>query len=66
MRLNPSAAEAHNQLGELAMRRSDFVTAIEEFSRAVQLSPNENTYRNNLENANLLSNTGPGKGKPSP
>jgi Flp pilus assembly protein TadD len=55
VRLNPSAAEAHNQLGDLAMRRNDFTTAVQEFTRAAQLAPEESSYRRNIENANALA-----------
>lgn len=54
-RLNPSSAEVHNQLGDLAMQRQDFATAVQEFSRALQLSPQDVTYRQNLEKARSSS-----------
>ena len=51
VRLNPSVAEAHNQLGDLALRRRDFTAAVEQFRQAVQLAPQEPIYKSNLENA---------------
>ena len=51
VRLNPAVAEAHNQLGGLAMRRRDFVAAQREFQEAVRLAPQEALYRSNLETA---------------
>ncbi len=61
VRLNPSVAEAHNQLGDLAMRRDDFTTAVQEFSRAVQLAPQEATYRSNFESASRLARVPSGR-----
>jgi len=51
VRLNPDAAEAHNQLGDLAMSRNDTQTAIREYTTALGLAPGEATYRTNLEAA---------------
>ncbi|MGI8988939.1 MAG: tetratricopeptide repeat protein [Bryobacteraceae bacterium] len=51
VRLNPSAADAFNQLGDLAMRRNDFGRAIRNFEAAARLDPNEPTYRVNLSAA---------------
>jgi protein O-GlcNAc transferase len=48
VRLNQSAAEALNQLGDLAMRRNDFAEAVRTFGRAAELDPNDQSYRLNL------------------
>jgi len=49
--LNSAAADAYNQLGDLAMRQNDAARAIEDFRRAVQLDPQQPAYRLNLEAA---------------
>ena len=49
IRLKPSAAEAHNALGEVALREGDRQTAIASFQRAAELDPQQPAYRSNLE-----------------
>ena len=51
IRLNPSAAEAHNALGQLALAEKDWPLAVASFKRAVDLEPQEESFRNNLESA---------------
>ncbi len=51
VRLNPSAAEGFNQLGNLAMSRRSFAEAIKYFERATRLDPGEPVYRLNLQAA---------------
>lgn len=51
VRLNPSAAEAFNQLGNMAMGRRDFSEAIRYFEKATALDSREPAYRLNLEAA---------------
>ena len=50
-RLNSSAAEVQNALGEVAQHEGDLQRAIAAFQRAVALNPNEQAYRLNLETA---------------
>jgi tetratricopeptide (TPR) repeat protein len=50
-RLNASAAEVQNALGEVAVHEGNFQGAIAAFERAVQLNPDERAYRLNLEAA---------------
>ncbi len=50
-RLNSSAAEVHNALGEVALLEGDRPRALAAFARAVELNPNEPAYRLNLEAA---------------
>ena len=54
LRLNPSAADAINQLGTLAMSRRDFAEAIRYFDKAARLDPRETAYQLNLEAAQRL------------
>ena len=49
LKLNPSAAEAHNAFGKLALEMNDRKTAIAAFTRAAELDPKEPAYRMNLE-----------------
>jgi tetratricopeptide (TPR) repeat protein len=51
LRLNPHAADAHNQLGDLALRGGDAAAAVEHFKRAVRLSPDDVAYQLNLSAA---------------
>jgi tetratricopeptide (TPR) repeat protein len=51
VRLNSSAAEAHNALGEVALRQNDPLRALASFQRAVELDPQQPAYRSNLEAA---------------
>ncbi|PYT20222.1 MAG: hypothetical protein DMG57_42875 [Acidobacteria bacterium] len=51
IRLNPSAADAFNQLGDLAMRRRDFADAIRNFEKAVQLDSRDTAFQLNLRAA---------------
>ncbi|MEP6537256.1 MAG: tetratricopeptide repeat protein [Bryobacteraceae bacterium] len=48
-RLNPSAADPVNQLGNLAMSRDDVTLAIQYFEKATRLDPGELAYRLNLD-----------------
>lgn len=50
-RLNSSAAEVQNALGEVAQHDGDRESAIRAFERAVALKPEEQAYRLNLEAA---------------
>jgi len=50
-RLNASAAEVQNALGEVAVHEGNFQSAIAAFERAVKLNPDERAYRLNLEAA---------------
>jgi tetratricopeptide (TPR) repeat protein len=50
-RLNASAAEVQNALGEVAVHEGNFQGAIAAFERAVKLNPDERAYRLNLEAA---------------
>ena len=50
-KLNSSAAEVHNALGEVEMHLSDSKAAIASFQRAVDLNPGEVAYKLNLEAA---------------
>ena len=51
VRLNPSAADAHNALGEAALGQGDPRRAIVCFERAAELDPQQPVYRSNLEAA---------------
>ena len=48
-RLNASAAEVQNALGEVAQHEGDLQRAVAAFERAVKLNPDEQAYRLNLE-----------------
>ena len=48
-RLNPSAADSFNQLGNLAIARDDFTGAIENFEKATRLDPHELAYQLNRD-----------------
>jgi len=54
LRLNPTAADAINQLGTLAMGRRDFAEAVRYFDKAARLDPHETAYQLNLEAAQRL------------
>jgi Flp pilus assembly protein TadD len=56
-KLNPSAAEVENALGEVAMHDRDSKRAIASFQRAVDLNPREVAYKVNLESAKAASAT---------
>ncbi|MDQ6707530.1 MAG: tetratricopeptide repeat protein [Acidobacteriota bacterium] len=49
IRLNPSAADGFNQLGDLAMSRRSFAEAIQYFEKATRLDPADPAYRLNLQ-----------------
>lgn len=49
--LNPSAAEVHNALGQVALGEGDPERAAASFLRAAELDPKEAAYRSNLEAA---------------
>jgi cytochrome c-type biogenesis protein CcmH/NrfG len=51
IRLNPSAADPFNQLGNLAMGRDDFTQAVRYFENATRLDPRELAYQLNLDAA---------------
>lgn len=51
VRLNSSAADAFNQLGNIAMTRQDFAEAKRRFEQAIRLDPHETAYRLNREAA---------------
>ena len=51
VRLNPSAAEAFNALGDVAMRLQDFANAIRNFENATRLDPQDTAYQLNLQAA---------------
>jgi tetratricopeptide (TPR) repeat protein len=53
VRLNPSAAEAFNELGDVAMHRQDFANAIRNFENAARLDPRDTAYQLNLQAARL-------------
>ncbi|MCI0417815.1 MAG: tetratricopeptide repeat protein, partial [Acidobacteria bacterium] len=46
--LNPKAAEAYNQIGNLALAQNDWPRAIEKFKRAIENDPRQSAYRLNL------------------
>jgi len=50
-RLNASAADVQNALGELALQQGDPQRAIESFERATKLDPEERAYKTNLDAA---------------
>ena len=50
-RLNASAAEVQNALGEVSQHEGDLRGAVAAFQRAVELKPDEPAYRLNLEAA---------------
>jgi Flp pilus assembly protein TadD len=49
--LNPSAADAHNALGEVALRQGDISAAEASFRKASDLDPQQTAYRQNLDSA---------------
>lgn len=49
--LNPSAAEVYNALGEVAMHDHDSRRALANFQRAVELRPDDATYKSNVKSA---------------
>lgn len=51
IRLNPSAADPFNQLGNLAMGRDEFAQAVQYFEKATRLDPRELAYQLNLDAA---------------
>jgi tetratricopeptide (TPR) repeat protein len=51
VRLNPSAADPFNQLGNLAMGNHDFAGASRYFEKAARLDPDEQAYQLNLNAA---------------
>ena len=51
IRLNPSAADPFNQLGNLAMGHDDFTQAVQYFEKATRLDPRELAYQLNLDAA---------------
>ena len=55
VRLNPSAADAFNRLGNLAMARQDYAEAVRHFKKASQLEPRETAYQLNLKTAKCLA-----------
>ena len=55
VQLNPSAADAFCQLGNLAMQQKDYQQAIQRFQEASRLQPDEPLYRANLERAESLA-----------
>ncbi|MCX6627779.1 MAG: tetratricopeptide repeat protein, partial [Candidatus Solibacter sp.] len=50
-RLNPSAAEVHNALGQAALSEGDPKRALASFQRAAELDPDRQEYRLNLQAA---------------
>ncbi len=48
VQLNPKAAEAYNQIGNLALPQNDWFRAIENFKRAIEIDPRQSAYRLNL------------------
>ncbi len=55
VRLNPSAAEVFNQLGELSAAQSDYEGAGRRFEQAARLDPREPAYQANLQKARTLT-----------
>ena len=55
VRLNPSAVDALNRLGNLAMARQDYTEAVRQFKKASQLKPRERAYQQNLKTAERLA-----------
>lgn len=51
VRLNASAADAHNALGQVAQQQGDLALAIASFQKAAALDPSQEAYRLNLEGA---------------
>ncbi len=47
-KLNPSAAEVHNALGELALAQKEPAAAVASFQRAIELDPRQQAYRDHL------------------
>jgi Flp pilus assembly protein TadD len=47
--LKPSAADAYNELGEVALREGDPKGAIASFEKAAELDPKQAAYRLNLD-----------------
>ena len=56
VRVNPSAAEAHNALGEIALRESDRPRASPVSRERSSSNPKEASYRANLESARRTAN----------
>ena len=50
-RLNPAAAEVHNELGKIALARNDRAGALIHFQMAVDLAPANDRFRANLGDA---------------
>jgi tetratricopeptide (TPR) repeat protein len=48
IRLNPNAADAHNQIGSLDLQEKKMKRAIESFERAIELDPRQPAFRLNL------------------
>jgi tetratricopeptide (TPR) repeat protein len=55
LQLNPSSADVHNHLGDLAMRQSQFLKAVEHFQDALKLVPNDRAIQANLQAALMAS-----------
>lgn len=51
VRLNPSFADAFNRLGNLAVSNRDYLEAIRNYRKAIQLEPGEKAYQLNLATA---------------
>ena len=41
-------AQKHNKIGNDAFKKEDFVTALKNYGKAIELEPNEITYYNNI------------------
>ena len=53
--LNPASAEVVNQLGELFQAQGNYPEAIRRFEKAIELSPREPGYQQNLQSAQRQS-----------
>lgn len=51
LRLNPGSADVHNHLGDVAMRQSQFLKAVEHFQSALKLVPDDRAIQANLQAA---------------